>query len=625
MKKQTIEDKLTAADRLAVLTTVQTLMKGGQSQNLACGLAGVPVPTFKRWLKLWEAGGLEALHPGKSTGRPPLVQLTETEALNLRRLYVKTNRSKGKGSKTVAARVFAQTDQCSEDLREAILKPRSSKHTITRVIKRAMDMTHGVVDMHRHPGNFTLGLSQNTGTMRMKRGFDADCNMTLERLRGGERQSWDDASINFCVTVPWPTGGDRCSDKFGVKVGRFQLLAGIDDATRFCPGFSFVIRAQGSYRGNDTIGAMARTWMDDVQPDKCILERGTWESQKAERFYRLTGVPVQHVRTPNQKLIENFWNPLWTQLSLHDGQIGRFRGEMEKEGKLLTACQQGHQNPAAVFPSLSSAISAFEAGLIYLNSDPIESRKYGTWVPQERYREDLAAMPRPSLSRDNAWMLAPEQHTWVVRKNGSVGGSVPCVLGPSIPYYFACDQLWKYVGARVTVYFDPYLNPMPAAIVLAAPYRGEPADTIISDQAECLVDVPLLTRLAESYTIAAPDGVPFERALKYRQSYFQAVRTEYRNLGFLGKRKNKITQVDDGAGQRQTIEINTRTAPEPEPAPTAMPGLRSRRSTAATPRRGSVPAANPSRLSEPEPSGDLVNRNRQRLEEARARGAIASF
>jgi len=623
-RKTTIEDRLTANDRLAILTTVRTLISNGRSQNLACELAGVKVPTFKRWLEQFNTGGVVALEPGKPTGRPPMVQISAEEALNLKRLLVKTNRGKHKGSMTVAARLFAQSAECSDATAYAILKPRSSKHSLPSVVKKAMRVNEAVIDYHRSEHDLRHWLASSTGNLRIKRGIDADGNGTMERLRGGEQQSWDDASINFCVTVPWTLGGDRCSEKFGVKVGRFQLLAGIDDGSGFCPGFSFVIRAQGSYRANDIIGAMARTWMDDVTPGQCILERGTWESAKAERFYRLTGTPVRHVHTSNDKLVENFWSRLWTQLSIHDGQIGRYRGEMERENKILTACQQGHQNPASVFPSLANALNAFEMGLTYLNADPIESRKYGTWIPQDRYRDDLAAQPRPALSRDNAWMLAPEQRTWTVRKNGTTGGMVPCVLGPSIPYYFACDRLWDYVGAKVTVYFDPYLNPMPVAIVLAAPFRGEPAETVISTNAQCLTDAPMLTRLVDSYTIAAPDGVPFEQALKYRQAYFQAVRTEYRSLGYGGRRKNQVTQLDNGVDQRQVIEISSQPEPLAIPDRLSPPPRRYRRPGAATPRLVSEEPATGSRITfDDVEQTELVQRNKKRLEEARARGAVS--
>ena len=59
------------------------------------------------------------------------------------------------------------------------------------------------------------------------------------RLLPGERQVWDDASVNVGVVVPWTRGGDACSDKFGVRVARFQLLLGIDCATDFVCGYGY--------------------------------------------------------------------------------------------------------------------------------------------------------------------------------------------------------------------------------------------------------------------------------------------------------------------------------------------------------------------------------------------------
>lgn len=60
---------------------------------------------------------------------------------------------------------------------------------------------------------------------------------------------WDDASVNVGVVVPWTRGGDKCSDRFGVRVARFQLLLGIDCATDFVCGYGYVMRGNDAYNG----------------------------------------------------------------------------------------------------------------------------------------------------------------------------------------------------------------------------------------------------------------------------------------------------------------------------------------------------------------------------------------
>jgi len=482
-----------------------------------------------------------------------------------------------------------------------------------------------VIDYNRSPNKLTLAMAQNTGSMRMKYEADSRGNIALRRLRAGERQSWDDGTINMVCWVPWSIGGCKCSDRWGVKVGRFQTLLGIDDAWDYIPGFSFVMRAQGSYRAFDVAGAMGRAWMDDILPESANLERGVWESNRAEQFYKFTGVQVNHVYSPNHKLVEPLWGRLWTEMSLYGGQVGRYRGEMERENALLMKCQAGTQDPRQCFPSLLDALNAIERGLLIQNSEPKESRKYGKWIPQERYAEQLAERPRKALDREMSWLLAPEVHRWKVKRNGVVGGQVRCPLGPSIPYYFACDHLWDFIGARVDVHFDPYLSPIRATITLAEPHRGRPAGTIVSTKAECIVDVPMLQRLGDAWSHEENDGVPLEKALRYRQAYFQAVRTEWRSFTPEGKRKNMFSAVDDGAGQRReagTLDF----APQADRTDAPIEISTRRRAGALPPRTAGVAPAQPARVKPEEVDlTAMVDRNRSRLEEAKSRGALTEF
>lgn len=147
------------------------------------------------------------------------------------------------------------------------------------------------------------------------------------------------------------------------------------------------------------------------------------------KILEAAGVDVDRAYTPNHKLIERFFGSLWTKLSFLDGQIGRYRGEMERENKLLMSAQAGRLDPREHFPLLEKAMDAIEAAIAMQNAEPVESRQYGTWVPQERWEDDLADQPRPTLTDDLGWMWAPDVKEWTVRTNGMVGGMVPSVLG----------------------------------------------------------------------------------------------------------------------------------------------------------------------------------------------------
>lgn len=133
------------------------------------------------------------------TGRPPEIVPTEAEARGLLSAYLKTNRSRDKGSMTTAARLYAQSPACSPALREAILREfgpaRASKHQLPRPVKRAMQASTALVTFSRNPRNADVMLGHARGVLR-KHWSDE------RRLYAGERMSFDDGTINFCVCDP---------------------------------------------------------------------------------------------------------------------------------------------------------------------------------------------------------------------------------------------------------------------------------------------------------------------------------------------------------------------------------------------------------------------------------------
>lgn len=341
------------------------------------------------------------------TGRPPEVVPNELEARSLLSTYLKTNRDSKRGSMTLAARLFAHTDKCSPELREAILREqgqaRSSKHQLPVTVKRAMQASPALITHSRNPRDADVMFGHARGVMR--RHWSEQ-----RRLYAGEVQSSDDGTINFVVCVPWPWGGCRTSDKFGVKVGRFQWLPTCDHACDFIPGFTFAIRPTGAYRAADVCAAMGRLWRDTVKPDWAVLERGIWESNRVSALMQSAGVGISRSYAPRQKLIEGVFNRLWSVLSVMPGQVGRYRGEMERENKLLAAAQAGTLDPRGHFVDLTVAMAALEEAVRFHNRTPIESRHYGKWIPETRWREDLIAHPRASLDAALAYRLPSRAH-----------------------------------------------------------------------------------------------------------------------------------------------------------------------------------------------------------------------
>lgn len=485
----------------------------------------------------------ESLSARAPLGRPPEVIPTEDEARGLLSAYLKTNRSRGKGSMTTAARLFALSPSCSPELREAILREigpaRASKHQLPRTVKRAMQASQALVTYARNPRDADVMFGHARGVLR--RHWQAD-----RRLWAGEAQSSDDGTINFCVCVPWPWGGCRCSDKYGVKVGRFQWLPTADHASDMIPGWTYAIRPTGAYRAEDVCGALGRLWRDTVVPDLAILERGTWEAARVTALCKAAGVEIGRSYAPRQKLIESVFNRVWTILSAMPGQVGRYRGEMERENKLLAAAQAATLDPREAFVSLEVAVAALEQATKFHNATPLESKQYGRWIPEQRWAEDLAAHPRRSLDASLAYLWAPEVRTWTVRR-ACVGGMVEQPLGISLPSHWWAPELLECEGRKVTAHFDPWESNAPATLTLAEdwPVRGWKAGRVLASCVPCLEDLPAISRDAANALSVQTGEVAgaLERAKQMRATLRSIVLREYRALGIDGKRVRRETEV----------------------------------------------------------------------------------
>lgn len=517
------------------------------------GVQGDPATGTGLGLDPHETAGAEAILTA-ARGRPPEVIPTEAEARALLSAYLKTNLTRERGSMTTAARLVAQRKDCSAALREAILReqgqPRASKHQLPRTVKRAMQASPALVTFARNPRNADVMFGHARGVLRKHWSEE-------RRLRAGERMSFDDGTINFAVCVPWPWGGCRTSDKFGVKVGRFQFLPANDDASDFVPGFTFAIRPTGAYRAEDVCAAMGRLWRDTVKPDWAVLERGTWESTRVNALVQAAGVGIGRSYAPRQKLIEGVFNRLWTVLSVMPGQVGRYRGEMERENKLLAAAQAGTLDPRNAFVDLTVAMAALEEAVRFHNRTPLESKQYGKWIPETRWREDLTAHPRVGLDPALAYLWAPEVRTWTVRR-ACIGGMVEQPLGMSLPSHWWAPELLDCESRKVTAHFDPWEQHSPATLTLTEdwPTRGWKAGRVLATGVACLEDLPAIARdAADSLAVHCGDGA-LERAKQMRSSLRSIVLREYRVLAADGSRARRESEVR--APEARQVEDNSR-------------------------------------------------------------------
>lgn len=393
---------------------------------------------------------------------------------------------------------------------------------------------------------------------------------------------------------------------------RGQWLVIHDDASGFVPAWVFTLRPRDSYRDPDALGLVFRAMRDVCRPDEQVCEGGAWQSKRAQAFYRAAGVQVIDAKgRPHQKLIEGWWNRAWTHLSVFaDGQIGRFRGEYQRENELLMKCRRGSENARDHFPGLPDLLREFDSCVGFLNQDRIESPQYGRWVPAERWVADLAEHPRKPISPELAPFAAPESHIVTIRRGGMVECKTVCPLGIPVPYAFADEALMTHEGAKVRVLYDPFEPVVRAAIFLERDHGREKAGDLLCMPA-CL-NPPPVPVAAEGWEIARDPGA-FPAAIAMKKAMSNAVRTEYRALG-QGGRKAALSETRGPEGVNR-VELGAGGAGGERGVPEAAPSDRGYRGRAATPRREVSDA-----------DVDRMTRESEELEaKLRARGALISM
>lgn len=501
--------------------------------------------TVKRWLTFRlraDEGDRYALLRGKSTGRGTIT-VNEDEAIALRSAYVTSNRCHGKGSMTYAARSVARDNDSPlrQEVRDAILKDRCSKHILPVNVRRAMRGTDAVVANYRDPRTVALGGMFASGTLRMTTGLDG----VQRRLYGGERWCVDDASINFGVCVPWERQGDPCSEKYGVRVGRYQLLAAIDCASDYCVGFTYAIREHDAYRGDDVVAMLNNVMtLNGYKPDELVVEGGSWQSRRVIEFLRMTGIKMIDAKgRPHQKLIENWLNRLWTPLSDRTGgQVGRKRGEMAKESKLFQACRSGAEDPRKHFPLLTTALNAIKWSIDYINEEIAHSREYGNWVPSKVYASGLKDHVRPGYQDDVSYLASRVRERRQIRRFGMVKITATSPLGFPEVYHFGGAELSAYNGADVWIHFDPFAHPVLATVTLADDFQDTRAGTVIAKRLEPMNSAPELMQTSDGlFYFANHNGI--ETTRKAKVAIQQMVRRETQVLGLGKARIAGITEI----------------------------------------------------------------------------------
>lgn len=524
------------------------------TMSAGAAMLGVPLKTLWNVLNVYAPRGFTA-HRTKSGRRPDYLPST-AELACVREIYSKLDeseaRGRGLGSSRIAAyRLAAKSDdpRITEQFRAVVLKPRKGKY-VPPSWMRLLDTPASVIDV---PRDSRTTMSKHISTPRNRTIVGPD---GIEiPLRCGAIAETDDGTLNFYAHIPWPFGGDKCSDKYGVRLGRWQFLPALDVHAEMCLAFDVVARNAGSYRGEDSRAIIGRTMFDVAVPAMWRLERGAWESAIVRDALKLCQVPVFNAWHSKQKsAIERFFDRMWTPASLIPGHVGRDRARFRDVELLAQACMDGRRDPRDHFLSLEQAMPKIIKAVEFCNTEPIVSKSgWGQWVPQERWTAAAGEQGFRRLDASLKVFFSREQRVWTVRK-GCIGGSVE---GPQIrfPVYFQTPELWEFEGCKVRAYFDPYADPNTGTIVLEEEtWRNYRRGHVIARGVPAL-DLPPQAVLAEDWSDDRS-----QRTLAMRKAISKAVRTE--SWSWLGQRTSR---ANDGLGN--TAEISNLKSQVSNPAP----------------------------------------------------------
>lgn len=446
-------------------------------------------------------------------------------------------------------RLCGEIPACPPELRELILaRQKAGQPLVPERLARQITASAATVRQHRNPTEAGLGLLNAPGSMMWSTN-----QATGERqfIRAGDWVEADDGTINFPVCIPWTMGGCDCSDKFGVKVGRFQFLRPIDAGSRYRPGFLYVARPRGSYRREDVLALMRMVCRAMGVPRGWRFERGTWESHMVKEAVRLLGSQLQTVYSPRQKpFVEGGFNQDWTKLSVHfpRADIGRFMGETEAANELLVKCKRGTEDPTKHFPLLDTALAAFDAITREENATPVNSANWGRWIPEERFAQQLAENPCRRLNAESDWIFHPYVREWTV-KGMTVGGRVPLFEELSVPFDFAASWLPNFDGAKVRVHFDPTEARCVGTVVYLEGGRTVAKRGDVLGHAQQINETAGYVRLVMGW-----GDDPASLGRKLRQQTASAMRREVRAILPNGRSAGGESELRDGLGQKAVVQ-----------------------------------------------------------------------
>lgn len=508
--------------------------------------------SLSRWSGEYTAGGLLALCPGRSTGRPKHFNFTEDEKKRLRQLKHQT------GSTPMALQLLAESRLCSAQTRAAIEAVRGGK-SFPLSARRAAYITPEEVALFRGPRAFELLYYTTARSMEW-----TDENNVRALIRPGDFWEFDDMSVNKPYWYEWPYGGDPLSDRHGVRLGRQALIA--RDVRGKWLGCDLIGRVRDAYRAEDVLRFIHRLFQDYGVPLGIRLELGVWASRIIDGVLVDGPTPddiqeawagvnmlcrVQHVHSPHAKgIIEGGFDLLQKRMGVYGVGIGRRRGEMEAETADLLACQAGRRHPKDCgFPHIDAVSKQLDEAFRWLNEREMNGRLL-RGVADDLWRQRMADHgPLGTLPRELEYVLCPAKGERAM-KGGHINITLAHYAKGLFSFRVPVDK-WPYLGTgyRLRYAFDP-AEPSAGCHLFNAE-MGVRNQHHLSRGYYLGIAPHDPERSQFDFSGAAPDATGRKQAAA-------AARTVYRQVAPRGETGRKLAQAVDGEGNVVRAEIGGR-------------------------------------------------------------------
>ena len=530
----------------------------GMSNRTAARKVGYPFQTIYVWIRAFDAEGFDGLLPKhRNSGRKPTLKFTRQETADVKALLLQTNRTKKAGSTPEALRTAIKRDLLAPETVEVIQHRFGAGQTpLPPAMRQQIYIPETTIEASRGPRNGWLHHVESPGSLHLT--MDEETGIERE-IEGCERMTMDDGTINMVCNVPFNLPGNKCSENFGVMVGRFQLLLPVEHRYLFIPGFNYTARPRSSYRAEDLTATLQIVFTEHGFPLEIVLEKGISASDLLTETLTMLGIRIIRANSPHQKVVEGVFNRMWTKLSLMPGQVGRYRGEEEEINALIGSCRRGATDPRKHFPMLADVLKALHEAIREHNSQLVISRQYGRWVPAEKWDQFKKNLRR--LEPEQSWMFSPVITEPLTVRGFKIRKTVCMMEGYSEVFDFSAEWLHEFSGQTVKLYFNPFAGECIATVVLAQSFNGRKAGEILG-QAEQINRMTRFRRRALGYG-EDPD-IGREAASRNAQALRRSV-VAIRSDGSAGVQKH---EARNGVGDSEVVTNDARLV---QPAPAATP------------------------------------------------------